>query len=135
MEKTSVIDPLDYTLAIKNKGQPSKPWRWEIYLAGKTKAAASVRMFCDHVGSDPCRQSGLGEVPVQLRHVTKPSSQTVGIRAASKGLKRIYVLLTEQPDDSAPAPMMTGRRSSQLRSLGGGTTAGVLSFWMVEERA
>jgi len=36
-KKTSVIDPLDYTLAIKNKGQPSKPWRWEIYLAGKTK--------------------------------------------------------------------------------------------------
>ena len=27
----------DYTLAIKNKGRPPKPWRWEIYLAGKSK--------------------------------------------------------------------------------------------------
>ena len=27
----------DYTLAIKNKGRPPKPWRWEIYLAGKNK--------------------------------------------------------------------------------------------------
>lgn len=27
----------DYTLAIKNKGRPLKPWRWEIYTAGKSK--------------------------------------------------------------------------------------------------
>ena len=27
----------DYTLAIKNKSRPQKPWRWEIYLAGKSK--------------------------------------------------------------------------------------------------
>jgi hypothetical protein len=28
----------DYSLAIKNKGRPPKPWRWEIYTAGKSKA-------------------------------------------------------------------------------------------------
>ena len=27
----------DYTLAIKNKGRLPKPWRWEIYTAGKSK--------------------------------------------------------------------------------------------------
>jgi len=27
----------DHILAIKNKGRPPKPWRWEIYLAGKSK--------------------------------------------------------------------------------------------------
>ena len=45
MEKASAIDPLDYTLAIKNKGQPSKPWRWEIYLAGKTKPLQQSECF------------------------------------------------------------------------------------------
>ena len=37
MGKTSPIDPLDYTLAIKNSGHTSKPWRWQINVAGKRK--------------------------------------------------------------------------------------------------
>ena len=37
MGKVSAIDPLDYTLAIKNRGHTSKPWRWEINVAGKSK--------------------------------------------------------------------------------------------------
>ena len=41
----SAIDPRDYTLAIKNKGQPSKPWRWEIYMAGKSKAQRQSEGF------------------------------------------------------------------------------------------
>ncbi len=32
VEKYAVYD---YTLAIKNKGRPPKPWRWEIYTAGR----------------------------------------------------------------------------------------------------
>lgn len=45
MEKVAADDPRDYTLAIKNKGQPSKPWRWEIYLAGKTKPLQQSEFF------------------------------------------------------------------------------------------
>jgi hypothetical protein len=37
MEKAPSFNPLDYTLAIKNKGRPPKSWRWEIYAAGKSK--------------------------------------------------------------------------------------------------
>ena len=37
MQKVLVMDPLDYTLAIKNRGHTSKPWRWEINVAGKSK--------------------------------------------------------------------------------------------------
>jgi hypothetical protein len=44
MEKTSVVDPLDYTLA-KNMGEPSKPWRWEIYPAGETKPLQQSECF------------------------------------------------------------------------------------------
>ena len=34
-----------YSLAIKNKGRPSKPWRWEIYTAGKSKPVRQSEFF------------------------------------------------------------------------------------------
>jgi hypothetical protein len=37
MEKASSFNPINYTLAIKNKGRPPKSWRWEIYATGKNK--------------------------------------------------------------------------------------------------
>ena len=42
---TTSPDPIDYTLAIKNKGRPPKPWRWEIYEAGKSKAVQQSEFF------------------------------------------------------------------------------------------
>lgn len=38
-------EPIDYTLAIKNKGRPPKSWRWEIYAAGKSKAVLQSEFF------------------------------------------------------------------------------------------
>jgi hypothetical protein len=35
----------DYTLAIKNKGRPAKPWRWEIYTDGKSKPVRQSEFF------------------------------------------------------------------------------------------
>ena len=35
----------DYTLAIKNKGRPPKPWRWEIYADGKSKPVRQSEFF------------------------------------------------------------------------------------------
>jgi hypothetical protein len=35
----------DYTLAIKNRGRPPKPWRWEIYTAGKSKSVRQSEFF------------------------------------------------------------------------------------------
>ena len=35
----------DYSLAIKNRGRPSKPWRWEIYTAGKSKPVRQSEFF------------------------------------------------------------------------------------------
>ena len=37
MEKVPFSSPVDYSLAIKNRGHPSKSWRWEISAAGKSK--------------------------------------------------------------------------------------------------
>ena len=45
MEKPPHLAPFDYTLAIKNKGRPPKPWRWEIYAAGKSKPVRQSDFF------------------------------------------------------------------------------------------
>jgi len=45
MKTMSSFDPIEYTLAIKNKGRPPKSWRWEIYAAGKSKAVRQSEFF------------------------------------------------------------------------------------------
>jgi hypothetical protein len=45
MEKPPPFNPFDYTLAIKNRGRPPKPWRWEIYVAGKSKPVRQSDFF------------------------------------------------------------------------------------------
>ena len=30
------FDPADYSFVVKRRGTPQKPWRWEIYCAGKS---------------------------------------------------------------------------------------------------
>ena len=45
MEKVSSFSPVDYSLAIKNKGHPPKSWRWEIYAAGKSKPVRQSEFF------------------------------------------------------------------------------------------
>jgi hypothetical protein len=45
MEKTPTFNPSDFTLAIKNKGRPPKPWRWEICAAGKSKPVQESEFF------------------------------------------------------------------------------------------
>jgi hypothetical protein len=45
MEKASSFSPIDYSLAIKNRGHPPKSWRWEIYAAGKSKPVRQSEFF------------------------------------------------------------------------------------------
>jgi hypothetical protein len=35
---TNKFDPDDYSFVVKRRGSPPKPWRWEIYCAGKSDA-------------------------------------------------------------------------------------------------
>jgi len=35
MEEPFSFDASDYTVAVKNRGRPPKPWKWEIYRAGR----------------------------------------------------------------------------------------------------
>ena len=45
MDNTFRLNPSDYTLAIKNRGRPPMPWRWEIYVAGKSKPVLQSGFF------------------------------------------------------------------------------------------
>jgi hypothetical protein len=31
-----VLDHLDFSVVVKNRAKPPRPWRWEIYRAGRT---------------------------------------------------------------------------------------------------
>lgn len=31
-----MIDDLDFSVVVKNRARPPKPWKWEIYRAGRT---------------------------------------------------------------------------------------------------
>ena len=35
MEEPFHFDASDYTVAVKSRGRPPKPWKWEIYRAGR----------------------------------------------------------------------------------------------------
>lgn len=39
------FDPADYSLAVKRRGTPSKPWRWEIYSPCKTVPVERSAIF------------------------------------------------------------------------------------------
>jgi hypothetical protein len=35
----------DFSVVIKNRARPPKPWRWEIYRAGRTSAILQSEIF------------------------------------------------------------------------------------------
>ena len=62
MEKAQLDDPFDYTLAIKNKGRSPRPWRWEIYMAGKAKAVQQSEFFETMSGATRAGKAALAEI-------------------------------------------------------------------------
>lgn len=39
------FDPADYSLAVKRRGSPAKPWRWEIYYPCKAVPVERSAIF------------------------------------------------------------------------------------------
>ena len=39
------FDDADYSVVVKHRGSPPKPWRWEIYRAGKTSPIGQSPVF------------------------------------------------------------------------------------------
>ena len=44
-EGSEKFDPTDYSVVVKLRGNPPKPWRWEIYRAGKSAPVESSPVF------------------------------------------------------------------------------------------
>ena len=39
------FEPADYSFVVKRRGTPQKPWRWEIYCAGKSAPVERSTVF------------------------------------------------------------------------------------------
>jgi hypothetical protein len=42
-----ISDPDDFSVVVKNRGRPEKPWRWEIYRAGRASPIDCSIIFYD----------------------------------------------------------------------------------------
>ena len=45
MSEEDKFDPADYSVVVKLRGSPPKPWRWEIYRAGRWGPVKSSPVF------------------------------------------------------------------------------------------
>jgi hypothetical protein len=66
MENTSAIDPLDYSIAIKNSGQSVKPWRWFIHVAGKSKPLRQSESYATMSEATRAGKAALAELRANL---------------------------------------------------------------------
>ena len=41
----SGFEPGDYSVVVKNRGNPPDPWRWEIYRAGRSSAIKQSSVY------------------------------------------------------------------------------------------
>ncbi len=62
MDNNSPLDPSDYTLAIKNRGRPPLPWKWEIYVAGKSKPVLQSGFFATMSEATRSGKAALAEI-------------------------------------------------------------------------
>jgi hypothetical protein len=44
------FDPSDYSFVVKRRGSPAKPWRWEIYCAGRSGPVERSPGFFESMG-------------------------------------------------------------------------------------
>ena len=44
-----MIDHEDFSVVVKNRASPPKPWRWEIYRAGRTSPIEHSEVFFEFV--------------------------------------------------------------------------------------
>ena len=40
-----MIEHADFSVVVKNRGRPPKPWRWEIYRAGRSSPIGQSELF------------------------------------------------------------------------------------------
>jgi hypothetical protein len=64
MEETYAIDPLDYSVAIKKLW--TKPWRWVIHVAGKSKPLRQSECYATMSEATRAGKAALAELRANL---------------------------------------------------------------------
>ena len=61
------FEDADYSVVVKLRGSPSKPWRWEIYRAGKTSPIGqSPVLFHTMAAANKAGKAALKELLAKL---------------------------------------------------------------------
>ena len=47
----SPFDPADYSVVVKRRARPPKPWRWEIYRAGRANSIEQSPLYFETVAT------------------------------------------------------------------------------------
>ena len=51
MSEEFEVDPADYSVVVKRRGNPPQPWRWEIYCAGKNDPVERSPVFFERMAA------------------------------------------------------------------------------------
>jgi hypothetical protein len=61
-------DRTDFSVAIKSRGKPPNPWRWEIYCAGRSSAfEQSLEFFPTMTAANKAGKEALAKLIIRLR--------------------------------------------------------------------
>ena len=52
------FDPTDYSIVVKSRAPLPKPWRWEIYCAGKRQPIQRSEVFFEFAREGECHRQG-----------------------------------------------------------------------------
>jgi hypothetical protein len=77
------FDPADYSFVVKRRGNPEKPWCWEIYCAGKsTPVRRSPDCFDSMAEAAKEGKTALGHFYPNGRHeIVTPRARRAGVIA------------------------------------------------------
>jgi hypothetical protein len=68
-EEHEQFDPADYSVVVKLRGNPPKPWRWEIYRAGRWGPIQSSSSFFESMAeASKAGKKALAQLLAKARH-------------------------------------------------------------------
>ena len=68
-EELEEFDPADYSVVVKLRGSPPKPWRWEIYRAGRLGPIQSSPSFFESMSAAAkAGKKALGQLLAKAKH-------------------------------------------------------------------
>ncbi len=127
------FDPADYSFVVKRRGNPQKPWRWEIYCAGKSAPLERSPVFFESMAEAAKegkralghqRQSRASKIaPVWLGSAVLNNDRKVGLIEGNAYAPNSTRMPGRQ---AAPFQTVATRRQHRICDLAGGPPPGRL---------